>query len=181
MKTASILFHTLPAAALLLLAPFAANADNLSLVLTPSTQTVAPAGTVTFSGIITNTSNTTVFVNGDSFTGLDSLLTFDDTAFLNATPFSLSPGTKYPVSGSANLFDITLDSTATLGSSYTGVFNILGGADTTAQNLQGNAAFTVIAAAAVPETSTTLSLGLLLTAGGLLAVKMRKCSAVAQS
>ena len=180
MKTASILFHTLPAAALLLLAPFAANADNLSLVLTPSTQTVAPAGTVTFSGIITNTSNTTVFVNGDSFTGLDSLLTFDDTAFLNATPFSLSPGTKYPVSGSANLFDITLDSTATLGSSYSGVFNILGGADAAAQDLQGLAKFTVTAAA-VPETSTTLSFGLLLAAGGLLAVKMRKRSAVVQS
>ena len=180
MKTASILFHTLPAAALLLLAPFAANADNLSLVLTPSTQTVAPAGTVTFSGIITNTSNTTVFVNGDSFTGLDSLLSFDDTAFVSATPFSLAPGTKYPVSGSANLFDITLDSTATLGSSYSGVFNILGGADAAAQDLQGLAKFTVTAAA-VPETSTTLSFGLLLAAGGLQAVKMRKRSAVVQS
>ena len=180
MKTASILFRTLPAAALLLLVPFAAHADNLSLVFTPSTQTVAPAGTVTFSGTITNTSNTTVFVNGDSFTGLNSLLSFDDTAFVNATPFSLAPGTKYPVSGSANLFDITLDSTATMGNSYSGIFNILGGANQSAQDIQGNAAFTVTAAA-VPETSTTLSFGLLLTAAGVLAVKIRTRSAAAQS
>lgn len=180
MKTASILFRTLPAAALLLLAPFAAHADNLSLVFIPSTQTVAPAGTITFSGTITNTSNTTVFVNGDSFTGLNSLLSFDDTAFVSATPFSLAPGTKYPVSGSANLFDITLDGTATMGSSYSGIFNILGGANQSAQDIQGNAAFTVTAAA-VPETSTTLSFGLLLTAAGVLAVKIRTRSAAAQS
>ena len=180
MKAASILFRTLPAAALLLLAPFGAHADNLSLVFTPSTQTVAPGGMVTFSGTITNTSNAAVFINNDGFSELDPLLSFDDTAFVNVTPFSLAAGAKYPVSGSANLFDITLDSTATLGSSYSGVFNILGGADAAAQDLQGLAKFTVTAAA-VPETSTTLSLGLLLTAGGLLAVKMRKRSAVAQS
>ena len=165
-------------AALLLLAPFAAHADNLSLVFTPATQTAAPSGTVTFKGIITNTSTATVFINGDSFTGLSSLLSVDDTPFFSVTPFTLAAGATYPVSGSANLFDITLDSTATLGSSYSGTFNILGGADASAEEIQGNAKFTVTAAA-VPEASTTLSFGLLLVGGGLLAVKRYKRSAAA--
>lgn len=179
MKKSSLLFRTLPVAALMLLAPFAAHADNLTLVFTPATQTVAPAGTVSFTGTITNTSTATVFINGDSFTSSDPLLTTDDSAFLNVTPFSLAAGAKYPLSGTANLFAVTLDSTATLGSSYSGVFNILGGADAAAQDIQGNATF-FVTAAAVPETSNTLSLGLLLVGGGLLAVKMRKRSAVVQ-
>ena len=163
----------------MLLAPFAAHAGNLSLVFTPATQTVAPSGTVTFSGIITNTSTATVFVNNDSI-NKDPLLSYDDTAFLSITQFSLAPGAKYPVSGSANLFDITLDSTATLGSTYTGTFTILGGADNAAQDTQSITNFSVTAAA-VPETTTTLSFGLLLVSGGLLAVKMRKRSAVVQN
>ena len=163
----------------MLLAPFAAHAGNLSLVFTPANQTVAPSGTVTFSGIITNTSTATVFVNNDSF-NVDPLLSYDDTAFLSAGQFSLAPGASYPLSGSANLFDITLDSKATLGSTYTGTFTILGGADNAAQDTQSITNFSVTAAA-VPETTTTLSFGLLLVSGGLLAVKMRKRSAVVQN
>lgn len=161
----------------MLLAPFAAHADNLSLVFTSATQTVAPSGTVTFSGKITNTSTATVFVNNDSF-NVDPLLSYDDTAFFSATPFSLAAGASYPLSGSANLFDITLGSTATLGSTYTGTFTILGGADAAAQDTQSITKFSVTAAA-VPETSTTLSFGLLLVGGGLLAVARRKRSAAA--
>ena len=173
MKKSSLLSRTLLATALLLLAPFAARADNLSLVFTPATQTVAPGGTITFSGKISNTSSATIVVNGDSFTGFDPHISTDDSAFFNATSFTLTPGATYPVSGSASLFDVTLDSMATPGSTYSETFNILGGANSAAQELQGNAKF-FVTVAAVPETSTTLSFGLLLAGGVLLAVKMRR-------
>lgn len=154
------------------------RADSLTVTLDETTLTV-PVGTteVTFTGTISNPSSTdTVYLNSDSSTTSSTLVTVDDTPFLDLTiPLSLDPGSD---TGDITLFNVFLDPSTGPGV-YTGVYSIQGGAD--------DGAFTdfsdlvdipftidVEAAAPTPEPGSLLMLGLGLLAIGLVRRRNRK-------
>ncbi len=162
-------------AAGLLLTATAAQAGGLTLTFTPDTQTIFAGGTGVFTGTIKNISPFTVFLNGDSFTALSPGLTADDTPFLTNAPASLAPGAVYD-SGPAGLFDVSV-APGTPDGSYSGFFNILGGADPNAQIVEATQEFHV--SAPVPEASSSVSLAALLVLGlctGGVAYRRRKAA-----
>lgn len=150
-----------------------------------------PGDVLNFSGTFSNVTANTVFLNSDSLT-FSGPGTADDSPFLNGAPLTLDPmgtvdGNGNPTdSYSGSLFDITLNPDAAPGT-YFGTFAILGGADANASDdltadpnnvldpfHQERFSVTVLAPAAVPEASTTISFGLLLMLGGLLIVAKRR-------
>jgi hypothetical protein len=145
----------------LMLAPSSARADTLTLFLSSPVQ-YGPAGsTLTFDATVSapSTNSAAIFLNADNFT-LDSPLTLDDSDFFSF-PLSLDPGDSY----TGSLFTVTLPIGTPLGT-YTGSFDILGGADGGASDDIASTDFQVTA---TPEPG---SMVLLATGLGLLALVM---------
>lgn len=124
-----------------------------TVTLTPATQAAAPGDSLQFVGTLTNNTGNEVFVNNDSFT-FDITGALDDSPFLTNAPFSLAAFASTPM---FEFFDIAIPPAQAAGP-YTGVFSILGGADGSAQDLLGQAAFEVDVATAVPEPRSTILL-----------------------
>lgn len=152
------------------LAPLAAHAQDLSMTLTPATLTVGNGGSVTFTGSVANPSGGTVFMNGDSITALSPGLTADGSLFFQNAPLFLPAGAVYPPNGQASLFTVSA-APGTADGFYSGYFNILGGADSAAQNIEATEKFTV---QVVPEPSTLASLTLLTLGTGLMVFRARR-------
>lgn len=163
----------------LALAPAAAHAQAFTLNFVPATQTVLPGFSTTFSGTITNTTATALYINGDNVDPLGPGLSTDDTPFYNTfggNPVLLGAGQTYSLT---DLFTVT-DTAAAIGT-YQGQYTVYGGLDPTASNRSGFQTFSVIVPlAAVPEASTSLSFAVLLAGGAAVwAAKRRKSTAAA--
>jgi hypothetical protein len=138
-----------------------AHADSITLTLTNSTLSVVPGGTVTFSATVSAvpSNGAAVFLNGSSTDGLDPLLSVDGSDVFNFPAF-LDPGDS--VLPAEELFTVTLDPSATVGSSYSGVFELQGGVDDQDQTVLASPGFTINAigaASAIPEPSSFALLG----------------------
>ena len=163
------------AAACLLLAPQACQAQAFTINFSPATQSVFPNTSVTFSGTITNATSSPLFINGDSLDPLVPGLTTDDTpfsnSFLGGAPVLLGAGQTYALT---NLFTVT-DTAAAVGT-YPGQFSVYGGTALDSTDQSGFQTFTVqVPQAPVPEASTSASFALLLAGGALvIAVRRRK-------
>ena len=184
-----------PAALMLALLTPAPCAAQTGLGFTLATPTIT-AGTsaadqvFTFSGTLTNTSATPFYLNGDQFS-VDPPLSGDDSAFVNTFLFPTDTGGSplpQPTLGAGQslslaLFNVTVPTGVPLGS-YTGLFEIQGGATTSDFGLLGSQSFTVNTSATpapiVPEGSSgsSLAVGLLMMAS-LAVVGRRKGRATA--
>ena len=167
-----------PALLLCFAAPRAAQAQ-LTLTLTSAAQTGPASGAFHFAGTLTNSTAAEVFLNGDSPT-FNGPGTIDDSAFLNNAPVSLGPAGGGSDTYTGSFFDIILPSSAAPGT-YFGTCTVLGGPTANDLMTVGTEDFlvTVSPSPAVPEASTTVSLGLLLALGlgGLVVAARRKNSA----
>ena len=166
-------------AAALALAPAAAHAQAFTVTFAPATKTVLPGFSTTFSGTITNTTASALYINGDSVDPLASGLSVDDTPFYNTflggNPVLLGAGQTYALT---DFFTVT-DTTAAIGA-YQGQFTIFGGADPITSNQSGFQTFQVnVPLAPVPEASTSLSLAVLLAGGAAMWAFKRRRSAAA--
>ncbi len=141
----------------LLLAGTAAKADTLTLSLAAPYQ-IGAATVFTFDGTITNNGTTTEYLNGDSLTVAAPLLSDDSPFFLS--PVSLAAGNSW----TGELFTITIPWGTDLGL-YAGAFQIIGGADGSAQDVLASEDFNV---QVTPEPSSFLLLGTGLLALGVL-------------
>ena len=105
-------------------------ADTIGLSLNAPAQPVTAGSTVSFVATVSapGKNSGTVFLNGFSF-NVPSPLILDDSGFFNDFPFSLDPGDSF----SGVLFTITLPSNTAAGL-YPVTFEILGGADSGAQD-----------------------------------------------
>jgi hypothetical protein len=149
-------------ALLLLAAPL--HAASLTFDFTSSLFTAFPGQTVAFSGTVTNTGATTVFLNGDSFS---FALPLDDNPFLLNFPLSLAPSASF----TGTVFQVTIPLLTSAGL-YSGVFNILGGDSAAASEVLASKNFGVqVQSAAVPEPTPWA-----LTLAGLLVVLWRRKS-----
>jgi hypothetical protein len=110
--------------AMLLLAASPVLADTITLSLSNPVQSATPGSTLTFDATVSapSTNAAPVFLNSDNYT-IDSPLTLDDSDFFSS-PLSLDPGDSY----TGALFTVTLPADIVF-QTYTGSFEILGGAD----------------------------------------------------
>jgi hypothetical protein len=130
-------------------------ADTIGFSLNAPAQPGTAGSTVSFVATVSapGTNGGTVFLNGDGFT-VPSPLLLDDSGFFNDFPFSLDPGDSL----SGVLFTITLPSNTAAGL-YTGSFQILGGANSDAQDTLGSVDFQVnVAPSTVPEPESLMLL-----------------------
>jgi hypothetical protein len=89
-----------------------------------------PGPTFTFVATVTNTGDSTVFLNGANFTGDFPPLTEDDSGFVDGFPLSLDPVSLYPGNTfTGELFIATAPNYGLGPNIYTGTFEILGGSD----------------------------------------------------
>ena len=169
------LFLLAPALLLCFAAPRAAQAQ-LMLTLTSAAQTGPASGAFHFAGMLTNLTAAEVFLNGDSPT-FNGPGTIDDSAFLTNAPLSLGAMGSGSNTYTGSFFDIILPSSAAPGT-YFGTFTVLGGPTANDQITVATKDFLVtVPPPAVPEASTIVSLGLLLTlglGGGVVSARRRK-------
>ena len=121
------------------------HATTLFISIVPDTLSGNPGDTLKFFGTLTNTTSSTVSINGDTFVFPPG--TVDD------SPFLLGPATLGPneVSSSFEMFDVIIPGNLAP-ATYDGTFNVEGGPDSNADDLLGVAAFHVeVDTATVPE------------------------------
>ena len=140
----------------------------------------APGSVLHFTGTLSNSSTTdTVFLNGDVPTFTAPGLTLDDSPFSNA-PLSLGPLGSGSDTYTGDFFDVTIGSAAQPGT-YSGTFEILGGADGNASDVVASHDFyATVLPQAVPEASSVTSLGLMLMLGlgGIVIVRRKKAQLI---
>jgi len=117
--------------------PGMAYADLIFTLDTP-TQNVSPGGTLTFTGILTNSTGSTLFLNGDDFTLDGEGLALDDTPFLLNAPASLDSGDSFTETILTVMADLTVPFQQAVGA-----FHILGGATESDQSLLATKEFEV--------------------------------------
>ena len=138
----------------LLLCGTAAKADSFSFTIDLATQHAAPGDTLAFSGTVSNTGTSPIYLNGDTITAVDGLVV-DDSLFLINFPAFLNPG---ETTLNEELFSLLVMPGTPFGS-YTGTFEILGGSDGDAHDVLSAQDFTVnVTDTAVPEPSSLLLL-----------------------
>jgi plastocyanin len=143
-------------AALAILPCAAARADTLAINFMPSTLSAAPGQTVTFSGTITNLENATVDLNSCDVNLSGPFTTDSCVDFLRFAPLFLGP---LETSAPFDMFTATADQpfTGSFGLQYPGIFTVLGGPDSDAQEVLARANFGVIV---TPEPGSAVLLGL---------------------
>lgn len=145
---------------ILLIGLAGAPAQGTALFITLDTPTLSgsPGDFLQFFGTITNTTGATVFLNADNFnlTGFDPSA-LDDTPFFINAPLSLA---AFGSTADIELFDVTIPNPFAAGD-YGGTFQILGGADGSAQDIVATAFFTVQVATPEPSSAALLSGALL--------------------
>ena len=139
-----------------LLAGTAARADSLTITLLSPFQSGVSGTVIAFDATVTNTSGSTVYLNGDDF-NVDAPLSVDDSSYLDSWPLTLGAGDSY----TGLLFNVDIPWPTAVGL-YTGYFEITGGADGNAGDVVGEADFDVYV---TPEPNSLLLLG-----SGLLAL-----------
>jgi hypothetical protein len=133
--------------------------------------TGTPGDTLTFSGTITNTGPTEVFLNGDIYNLTNVALALDDSLFLSNFPVLLASGEI----ASGEMFTVFIGPGAVSGI-YAGSFTIQGGPTDTSLNDLATQSFSVgIAGAAAPEPAS-VSLLLMLLGAGLTGLRLRERS-----
>jgi hypothetical protein len=146
----------------LLLSPSASRADVINFTLVQPNLTGSAGDTLIFQGTLTNPTASTVFLNGDNFQAGAPFLPVDDSAFFPNTPLSLAPsGSMGDSVGPVDLFSVMIGAGAIPGN-YTGLFKILGGASSSAQDILATQSFLVTVVPpqmAVPEPGTLAMLG----------------------
>ncbi len=155
---------------------------NITFSLTPNQISTTAGSTVTFFGKVVNqTGAPLIYLNGDTFSQVSSVLTTDDSTsdFFNATPIALNGGQSYPASGTASFFTVKVAS-GTAAGTYSGQFNLLGGANDQAQNGLASQTFSVVVAAA-PEPSQMACLAVGMLGLAALGMKARKRTAPTQA
>lgn len=135
-----------------------AKADSLMITLAEPYQS-GDSSLFVFDGTISNTTDKTVYLNGDNVY-VDSPLIFDDSPFSGSTstiPFSLAAGASY----TGLLFDIDVPSGTSL-VLYTGYFDLTGGFNSAVNDTLGEAIFNIEVTPqfsnVTPEPSTLLLL-----------------------
>ena len=144
------------------------RADGVEV--TVSTISGGAGSSVEAVGTITNDTDQTVYLNGDSFSVSMPTLALDDSDFFNNAPFFLGPGAS---SGPFDIFTITISSIAAPGTVGPNIFQVIGGSPTDTLDVLGTATFNVEVegAPSVPEPS-----GMLLLLCGIAAlVLLRGC------
>src|SRR5215213_7553850 len=115
-----------------------ANADGLVFTLANSAQSGVQGGVVEFSGTLTNTAATDVFLNGAVGAISSSDLTVDNQPFFLNAPLFLPPGGSF----TGNLFNVDIGLQAAL-NTFQGSFTIQGGADANAFDTLASEPFSV--------------------------------------
>ncbi len=130
----------------------AANADSVTLTLTNPEQSGSPGATLNYvATVLAPATNTApIFLVGDSATFAASF-SLDDSPFLSF-PLSLNPGQ----SSTGLLFDIPIPVNAPFGT-FSGTFEITGGATASSMALIGSAPF---AATVTPEPAAIVLFGI---------------------
>jgi hypothetical protein len=138
-----------------------AKADLLTAVLDSPTVSGSPGDVLKFSGTLTNTTSSNLSLNADNFNlaGFDPSA-IDDSPFFTNVPLFLGPNGS---TGDIGLFDLAIPIMFASGN-YEGVFQVLGGVDSDAQDIIGSVDFTAtVQQSAVPEPALRITLLLALT------------------
>jgi hypothetical protein len=143
-------------AALIAVLPIPATAQDIGIILSQSTLSGAAGTTLTFDATLTNTSTSTIFLNGDSATTETTGLVFSDDPFFNNAPLSLAAGAS---SGPFDIFTVTIAPGTALGVYSLNEFAILGGLTNADFNPVGSTNFTVDVVSPVPEPGTLVLVG----------------------
>jgi hypothetical protein len=160
--------RTLLAASLLLLLPAFAHAQ-LTLTLDAPSLSGYPGDTLTFTGTLTNSGASLVFINGTNFNLNGTGLTFNDDDFILNGPLSLGAGEIF----NGTFFQVQIDPVA-LPQVAPGSFFLLGGATDTAQSTIATTNFSVAVGAAPEPASATLMLGIALATGAAGRLRRRR-------
>ena len=140
---------------LMLAAAVSACAGPLLIVFDNAALSGAPGDTLAFFGVLANSGTDPFFLNGPEVTGLDPSFAPDVTPFFLSTPLSIDPGANGILAG-VEFFDVVIPVGQASGD-YSGLFTIIGGADSAAQDMFSTALFTVSvtnAPTAAPEPGT---------------------------
>jgi hypothetical protein len=121
-----------------LLVGTAAKADTVLTLFSPNQSGFGPV--FEFDGTLTNTGDTTVFLNEDNYFGDLPFVAFDGSPFYNNTPSSLNPG---DTTGVVELFTITAPPYGPGSNFYAGTYQILGGGTSGTSDLLASEDFSV--------------------------------------
>jgi hypothetical protein len=140
--------NIIPILAIAITAAFAAQAGVLDISLDQSTLTGSSGSVLEFTGTLTNTTDSVLWLNGDDYNVLISDPTsyaFDDSPFYDNTPSGYLDANG--TTGDIGLFNFTIFSSLAPGN-YDGSFTVTGGAGTDSQDILGSVDFTVQVTAA---------------------------------
>jgi hypothetical protein len=121
-----------------LLAGTAAKADTVLTLLSPYQSGSGPV--FEFDGTLTNTGDTTVFLNGDDYFGDLPYAAFNDSPFYANAPLFLDPGQSTDI---IELFTITAPPYGPGSNFYAGTYEILGGGDSSSSDLLASESFDI--------------------------------------
>ncbi len=144
-----------------------ANADSLTITLTPSLIVGTSGSLLNVQGTIVNNTGSKIYLNGDNFSLSDSSLMLDDSNFVLNAPFTLAANAS---SGPFDIFTVLINPSALPGLLSSNFFFVLGGTDSSASGVLGTAQFDVN----VRGVSVTEPASIFLIGSGLFAVAIRR-------